>query len=142
VLGERVEDRLAHPPHGVGDELDVALRVEALGGLHQAERALVDQVHVGHAEPAVALGVVDDEAQVGLDQPLDRLLVAALDAPAEHLLVVAGERLELRDVADVGVEAVGRDSRRAFSPRRPRRATPSASGSRDLSHSARPGKEL
>ena len=56
-----------------------------------------------------ALGVVDDEAQVGLDQPLDRLLVARLDAPAEHLLVVARERLELRDVPDVRVEAVGRD---------------------------------
>ena len=89
LLGERVEDGLAHPPHRVGDELDVALGVEALGRLDQAEAALVDQVQEGQAQAAVALRVGDHEAQVGLDQPLQRLLVALLDAAAQHLLVVA-----------------------------------------------------
>jgi hypothetical protein len=62
VLGEGVEDGLTHPPHRVGDELDVASRVEALGRFHQTEVALVDEVHVGESQPPVALGVVDDEA--------------------------------------------------------------------------------
>src|SRR4029453_2975384 len=82
-------------------------------------------------------------AEVGLAQPLDGLPVRFLDAPAEPLLVVAGERLELRDVADVGVEAVGRDlttSLFLFAVLVGRHLRLSAL--RDLSHSARPGKRI
>ena len=57
-------------------------------------RALVDEVEEGEAQAAVALRVGDDEAEVGLHQPLQRLLVALLDAPAQHLLLVAAQRLE------------------------------------------------
>ncbi len=114
VLRERVEDGLAHPPHRVGDELDVALGVEALRGLDEAEVALVDQVEEREAEAPVALRVGDDEAQVGLDEALERLLVARLDAAAQLLLLLGGERLELRDLADVGVQAVARRAERGL----------------------------
>ena len=59
------------------------------------EAALVDEVQEGEAEAAVALGVGDHEAEVGLHQPLQRLLVALLDAAAQHLLVVRAQGLEL-----------------------------------------------
>jgi len=36
---------------------------------------LVDEVHVGEAQAAIALRVVHDEAEVRLDEPVDRLLV-------------------------------------------------------------------
>src|SRR5262249_41988102 len=57
-------------------------------------------------EAAEARRLVDDEAEVRLHQPLDRLLVAALDAPPELLLLVGRKRLEGGDLADVGVQAV------------------------------------
>ena len=106
MLGKGVEDRLAHPPHRVGDELDVAIGVEALGRLHEAEVSLVDEVEVGEAEAPVALRIGDHEAQVRLHQPLQGLLVARLDPPAQLPLFLTGEGLELRDLADVRVEAV------------------------------------
>src|SRR5438093_1247821 len=106
VLRKGVEDRLPHPPYRVGDELHVALGVEPLARLDEAERALVDQVEEGEAQPAVPLGVGDDEAEVGLHEALQGLVVAALDAAAELLFLVAAQRLEARDLPDVGVEAV------------------------------------
>src|SRR6185369_10733225 len=114
---ERVEDGLAHPPHRIGDELDVALRVEAAGRLDEAQRPLVDEVQERHPEAAVALGVGDHEAQVGLHEALQRLLVPHADAPAKLLLVLPGERLEAGDLADVRVQAVA-----GGAPRLPLRA--------------------
>ena len=114
VLGQGVEDRLPHPPHRVGDELDVALGVEALGRLDQPQAALVDEVEEGEAQAAVALGVGHHETEVRLHQPLQGLLVPFLDAPAQRLLVVAAEGPELRDLADVGVEAVAGGRARAL----------------------------
>ena len=72
LVGQGVDDRLAHPPDGVGDELDALVRVEALGRLDQPDVALVDQVEERQAAATVPFGVGDDETQVGLDQPLQR----------------------------------------------------------------------
>jgi hypothetical protein len=44
LLGKGARNRLAHPPNGVGDELDAALGVEAAGGLDEADIPLVDEV--------------------------------------------------------------------------------------------------
>ena len=68
--------RLANPPDRVGDELDVAPGIEAARRLHQPEIAFVNEVEERDAEAAIALGVADDEAQVGFDEPAERVLVA------------------------------------------------------------------
>ena len=68
-----MRDRLPDPPDRIGDELDVALRVEAARRFDQPEVALVNEIEKGDAEAAVALRVADDEAQVAFDQPLAAL---------------------------------------------------------------------
>ena len=78
---ERGQDRLADPPHGVGDELDALVGIEFAGGGEEADVALADQVGEREAAVLVLLGHRDDEAEVALHQLLHRLLVAAR-APA------------------------------------------------------------
>src|SRR6266542_5337389 len=47
LVGDRAGDRLADPPGRVGRELEALAVVELLGGAHEAERALLDQVEEG-----------------------------------------------------------------------------------------------
>ena len=75
LLGEGLENRLADPPDGVGDELDALGLVELVGRADQAEVALIDEVFQRNTAFAVQLGHQDHEAQIGLDQALRRPLV-------------------------------------------------------------------
>jgi hypothetical protein len=77
----------------------------------------VDQVLEGEAQAAVALGVRYDEAQVGLHESVQRLAIPLLDAAAQDLLLFEGERLEVGDLPDVGVEAVAGSRALALGPR-------------------------
>ena len=96
----------------VGDELDVALRIEPARRLHQPEIAFVDQIEERHAEAAIALRVADDEAKVAFDQPPQRLLVAVvLDARGRAPALRPASAAEARDVAQVGLQRI------AFRPR-------------------------
>src|SRR5262249_15602587 len=47
LLGQRLEDRLADPPDGVGDELGSLAVIEPVGGLDQPEVPLVEKVLEG-----------------------------------------------------------------------------------------------
>ena len=74
---------LADPPGGVGGKLVALGPVELLDRSDQADRALLDEVQEVHTGALVALGPVDDEAQVRLDHlPLGRLVTLG-DAPAQ-----------------------------------------------------------
>ena len=68
LVGDGAGDGLANPPGGVGAELEAALVVELVGGLHQADVAFLDQIQEGQAATDVLLGDGDDEAEIGLDQ--------------------------------------------------------------------------
>ena len=83
LLGQRLEDRLADPPHGVRDELDALRLVELVRRADQAEVALVDQVGERDALVLILLGDRDDEAQVAAHQLVERLVVARADALRE-----------------------------------------------------------
>src|SRR6266542_1994928 len=85
--------RLADPPGGVGRKLVAAPPVELLDRAVETERALLDQVQERDAEPAVSLRDRHDEAQVRLDHPPLRALVAALDRLREHDFLVRGQQL-------------------------------------------------
>src|SRR5687768_10607029 len=63
LLGQRLEDRLADPPHGVADELDALRLVELMGRPDQTEVSLVDEVRERYALVLVLLRDGDDEAQ-------------------------------------------------------------------------------
>ena len=81
LLGEGLEDRLPHPPDGVGDELHAVVGVELPDRLEQP--LVPDGDELGEVEPValVLLHVGNDEAEIGRDQSLGRLLVAR-PAPA------------------------------------------------------------
>ncbi len=139
LVGERARDRLADPPRRVGRELVAAPVVELLGGAHEADRPLLDQVEERQALVAVVLGDRDDEPQVGLDHVLLGAVVAALDALGELDLLGRRQQLDAADLAQEERERVDRrvaivDLERqlgAARRRRARRARPRArSGSR------------
>ena len=84
---ERRQDGLTDPPHGVRDELDALIGIELPRGREQTDVAFADQIDERQAAVLVLLGDGDDEAQVALDQFLQRILVAGADllAPARSL---------------------------------------------------------
>ena len=106
LVGQRAGDRLLDPQRRVGGELEALAPIELLGGADQADRALLDQVHEGEAEAAVALGDRDDEAQVRLDHVLLGVVVAALDALGELDFLRRGQQRSGRDAVQEEVEAV------------------------------------
>src|SRR5919202_395014 len=87
VVRDRALDRLADPPGRVGRELVAAPPVELLDRAVEAERALLDQVEEGNAEPAVALRDRHDQAQVRLDHAPLRGRIAPLDRLRERDLL-------------------------------------------------------
>src|SRR5439155_1526883 len=104
LLGERLEDRLTDPPHGIGDELDPLGLVELVGRPDQPEVALVDQIREGDALVLVFLGDGDDEPEVGADQLVQRLLVLRLDALGQRDLFLARNQRILADLAEVLIQ--------------------------------------
>ena len=100
LVGDRARDRLPDPPRRVRRELEALAVVELLGGAHETDRPLLDQVEEGQALVAVALGDRDDEAEVRLDHRLLRAVVAALDALRELDLLGRGEERHLADVLE------------------------------------------
>src|SRR5262245_66148837 len=83
-------DGLPDPPGCVGRELEPAAPVELLHGADQADHALLDKVEQCNAVSLITLRYGHDEAQVGVDHVVLRLLVSALDALRERDLLVRG----------------------------------------------------
>ena len=65
LLGNGLEDALANPPHGIGDELEASRLVELLGSLNQTYVAFVNKVGEGQPLVLVLLGYRDHKPQVG-----------------------------------------------------------------------------
>ena len=61
LFGEGLQDRLADPPHSIGDEFEALRFVEALGSLDEAEVALVDEVAQRKTLVLVLLGYRNHE---------------------------------------------------------------------------------
>src|SRR5690242_15547266 len=94
LLGARLKDCLANPPHRVRDELDAPRLVELSRRPHQPDVAFVDQVRERDATRLVLLRDRNDEAQVGTDKGIQRLAVAGANAtPQLDLLLTAHQRI-------------------------------------------------
>ena len=104
LLGERLEDALADPPHGVGDELEAAGLVELLGGLDQAEVALVDQVRKAQALVLVLLRDGHDETEVRAGEFLEGHGIALADALGQFHFLFRGHQLFPADLLEVLVQ--------------------------------------
>ena len=76
--------------------------------MDQPDVAFVDQVEEQDVRVAVALGVRHHEAQIGLDQLLQRALVVLLHTPAELALALRSEARDLRDLVEILVEQIVR----------------------------------
>ena len=149
---------LTDPPGGIGGELVALGPVELLDRPDQADRALLDEIQEVHPRALVALGPVDDEAQVGLDHlPLGRLVTLG-DAPAQVELLggpgygTGADLLEVepREIeggaAKVSMGSLGADGRSLLGKyfwwapvQRRGGATCSASSALILHHGASPG---
>ena len=103
---ERREDRLADPPHGVGDELDALIRIELPGSGEQADVAFTDEIDERQSAVLVFLGDGDDEAQVALHELLERILVAGANLLRELDLLRSLEERIGADLVEVLVEDV------------------------------------
>jgi len=97
LVGDRPRDRLPDPPGGVGGELVALVVVELLDRPDKAHVALLDQVQEAHPAADVLLGDRDHQPEVGLGQPLLRL-VRAVEALGEGFLrpPVGGEAVDVR----------------------------------------------
>src|SRR2546427_2906101 len=76
LVGDGARDGLPDPPRGVGRELVALVVVELLDRPDEAHVAFLDEVEERHAAADVLLGDRHDQPQVGLGQPLLRLVGA------------------------------------------------------------------
>ena len=104
LLGQRLQDGLPDPPHGVADELEPARLVEPLGRLDQPVVPLVDQV--GEPQPLVLvlLGDRHHEPEVAPDHLVHCRLVAGLDPLRQLHLLLGRQERERPDLLEVLVQ--------------------------------------
>ena len=118
MIGQGLHHRLANPPHGVADELDVARRIETSRRLNQPEIAFVNEIEKRDAEAAIPFGEAHDEAEVGFDQARHRRLIAvALNTVPELALFLDGQARQLRDLAQIRRERTRLTLARRMPPR-------------------------
>ena len=104
LLGKCLEDALADPPHGVGDEFEAAGLVEFFCCLDQAEVSFVDQVREADALVLILFGDRDDEAQVGACQFIQGFLVSFLNSLCEFDFFFDGDQFFATDLLQVFVK--------------------------------------
>ena len=94
LIGDGAGDGLPDPPRGVGREFVAAAPFELVDGLHQADVAFLNQVEELQAAVRIFLRDGNDEAKVGFDQFLLRLLGFhfAADDHLQHPLQFGGIR--------------------------------------------------
>ena len=111
LVADAALDGLADPPRGVGRELVALAPVELLDRADEADDPLLDQVEERQAVTLVALGDRDDEAQVGVDHPLLRVVVAALDELCELDLLLRGQERPAARLVEEELEGIRRRQR-------------------------------
>src|SRR5207249_3852433 len=87
LFRKRLEDRLAHPPHRVRDELHTLVGIELS---YRLEKSLVPDRHqLCEIEPVplILLHIRDDESQVRGNQPLRGFFVTLLRSTCESTLL-------------------------------------------------------
>src|SRR5450759_182567 len=104
LLGKRLENGLADPPHRVRDEFDTLRLVELVRRANEAEVALVDQIGKRDALVLILLGHRYDKAQVRPHQLVERLLVVHADPSRQRRFFIAGNQRIDADVPEILIE--------------------------------------
>ena len=97
LVSESARDGLLDPEGRVGGELEALAPVELLRGADKPDRALLDQVHEGQSETAVALGDRHHEAEIRLDHVLLGVVLAPLDPLGELDFLLRGQQRSRRN---------------------------------------------
>ena len=104
LFGQRLQDRLPDPPHGVGDEFEPAGLVEPLGRFDQAEVPFVDQIAQRQPLVLILLRDADDEPEVGFGEFLESALIPLLDPLRELDFLFGLEQIDFADFLQILVE--------------------------------------
>src|SRR5438876_300598 len=86
LLRQRLQHRLAYPPHRIGDEFDALIGIELLDRLEQS--FIADRNELGEIETVTLIFfyVGDDEPEIGCDETLSGFFIAPLHAACEAAL--------------------------------------------------------
>src|ERR1043166_8178713 len=90
LFGQRLQNRLADPPHRVRDELDALRLVEFVSGANEAQVAFIDQVRERHALVLILFRHRHDEPQIRPHEFVEALLVAHTNLLGQPPCFVAG----------------------------------------------------
>jgi len=104
LFGQRLQDRLTNPPHGVGDELDALGLVELMRCTDEAEIALVDEVGQTHPLVLILLGHRHHEPEVAAHELVERRLTPVPDVLRQRYFVVASDQRILTDLAQILIQ--------------------------------------
>jgi len=105
LTGERGENRLADPPHGV--EMNFTPWSDRTSGSgEQPDVSLADEIDEGHAAVLVLFGNGDHEAQVALNELLQCVCIARANAAGNLDLFVPLEQRISADLIEVLIENV------------------------------------
>ena len=83
LVGYRPRYPVANPPGGVSAEPEATPVVEPLHGANQPEITLLDEILQQDAPTLIALRDGDHKAQVGVHEPLPRVVVPLLETPCK-----------------------------------------------------------
>jgi hypothetical protein len=99
-------DVLPDPPGGVGAEPEAAFVIELFDGLDKAQIAFFNDIGKGKPPMHIALPDTDDEAQVGFNHLLARLLVAGHDQLTEVLLLLKRQESRPADLPQITLKRI------------------------------------
>ena len=104
------ENKCADPPGCVGGELDVAVGIKPLDGLHEADVPLLDEVQEVHVDRLVLHRDLDHESEICGDERVGRVEISMFVIPdGKSPFFLAAEWLGTADVSKVALQCVPGD---------------------------------
>src|SRR5437868_502703 len=99
-------NRLANPPGRIGRKLVAASPVELVYGSDQSEDAFLDEIDQCQPPVLITAGYRDDQPEIGVDHPVPRRLVAALDALREVDLLGSAQKRKPAELVEKDADGI------------------------------------
>jgi len=109
LLRDGLQDALANPPYGIGDEFETTSLIKFLSSLYQSDISLIDQVSQRQTLMLILLGYGNDKAEVGSHQTLLcslALRTALTDGLCQFNLFINGHEGLTTDLHKVLIECL------------------------------------
>ena len=95
LLAESLHDRLSDPPYGIGDEMIALFWLEFLKRGNKTYVSLIDEIRESHSLPPVFFCHRDNEAKVGIYDPVKCLLISRFRLKGKLILLFICEHRNL-----------------------------------------------